>query len=159
MLLETKTCIFPNLHSALLSVGQLCDSDCTVTFDKNKVLVYNKDKALIATGFRDSKTRLWKIPLPISHHTNNNSPSLALANGIIKRDTPISDLCEFLHASLFSPTQSTLENAIKNGFLNSFPGLTLKTVRKYLQLEIDLFKSDLGKIIAFNIERKTDNKL
>ena len=31
----TKVHIFPTLHSVLLSVGQLCDSDCSVTFKKD----------------------------------------------------------------------------------------------------------------------------
>ena len=43
----TKTFIFPTLHSALLSVGQLCDSGCSVTFNKNQVKVYNKTNILI----------------------------------------------------------------------------------------------------------------
>ena len=81
---------------------------------------------------RDPQSKLWCIPLPIEHYNEAATPSLALANGIIKRDTPISDLCAFLHASLFSPTTSTLESAIKKGFFHSFPGLNLKTTRKYL---------------------------
>ena len=91
----TKTYLFPNLHSALLSVGQLCDANCTVTFQKQQVLVYNDKKNIIATGIRDPQTGLWKIPLPITNLQNQNEPTLSLANGIIKRDTPVSDLCHF----------------------------------------------------------------
>ena len=125
----TKVHIFPTLLSALLSVGQLCDSDCSITFKKNEVSIFNSHNDLITTGFRDTSTGMYNIPLPIP--TKMTKP-ISLANGIIKRDTPISDLCQFLHASLFSPTLSTLENAIKHGFLDSFPGLSLKTIRKYL---------------------------
>ena len=93
----------------------------------------NQHNVLITEGTRDLTTGLWKINLPIqSHIPSTPIPSSLQANGIIKRDTPISDLCQFLHSSLFSPTISTLESAIKNGFLDSFPGLTLKTIRKYL---------------------------
>ena len=31
--------IFPNLHSSLISIEQLCDDECIVTFDKHKVIV------------------------------------------------------------------------------------------------------------------------
>ena len=30
--------IFPNLHSSLISIGQLCDDESIVTFDKHKVI-------------------------------------------------------------------------------------------------------------------------
>ena len=129
----TKTYIFPNLHSALISIGQLCDAECTVIFSKHCAKIMNQHNVLITEGTRDLTTGLWKINLPIqSHIPSTPIPSSLQANGIIKRDTPISDLCQFLHSSLFSPTISTLESAIKNGFLDSFPGLTLKTIRKYL---------------------------
>ena len=39
-LAATKAFIFPHLHSALLSVGQLCDSECHVTFSKENVKIY-----------------------------------------------------------------------------------------------------------------------
>ena len=125
----TKTYIFPGLQFALLSVGQLCDCNCTVHFSKQTVKIFNADNTLISTGTRDPHTELWKIPLPISQ---SPTPLSLQANGIIKRNTLISDLCQFLHASLFNPTLSTLESAIKSVFLESSPGLTLKTIRKYL---------------------------
>ena len=125
-----KSFIFPQLTTgALLSVGQLCDSDCTVTFNKHNMTVENNNGEQVLHGHRDTRTGLWKIPLPApTSPPNNLTPQFNQANGIIKRDTPISDLCEFLHAALFSPTQSTLEKAFSNGFLDSFPGLTLKTI-------------------------------
>ena len=127
----TKVHIFPTLHSALISIGQLCDSDCTVTFKKTTAFIYNAHDVLIAKGQRDTNTGMWNIPLPIPPIPNAEPTPIALANGIIKRDTPITDLCQALHAALFSPTTSTLEQAIKNGFLDSFPGLSLHTVRKF----------------------------
>ena len=136
----TKVHIFPNLHSALLSVGQLCDSDCSVTFKQKNVCIYNSKNELITTGWRDPSSGMYKIPLPIHNPQTSN---ISFANGIIKRDTPISDLCQFIHASLFSPTISTLESAIKNGFLDSFPGITLKNIRKYLPPSIATSKGHM----------------
>lgn len=136
-----KAYIFPELtSSALLSVGQLCDSDCTVIFNKNNMLVKNNNGQEILSGNRDLHSGLWKVPLS---STTLSSTSANQANGIIKRDTPISDLCEFLHAALFSPAQSTFEKAFTNGFLDSFPGLTLKTIRKYLPLSESTTKGHL----------------
>ena len=142
-LAATKAFIFPHLHSALLSVGQLCDSECHVTFSKENVKIYNEDNELVTVGQRDNNTGLWKIQLPIPTQPSSHHLFQHQANGIIKRDTPISDLCKFLHASLFSPTLSTLESAIKNGFLDSFPAFTLKAVRKYLPPSIATTKGHM----------------
>ena len=38
----TKTSLFPNLHNNLISVGQLCDDGCTVTFTKSTMKVAKK---------------------------------------------------------------------------------------------------------------------
>jgi hypothetical protein len=65
-------------------------------------------------------------------NTKTTEPTVKLMNGIIKQDTPTSDLCAFHHAALFSPAPSTLQFAIKQGFLDSFPGLTQRAVKKYL---------------------------
>ena len=50
--------IFPNLHSSLISIGQLCDDKCIVTFDKHKVVV-SKNKDTIIEGYRDPTNGLW----------------------------------------------------------------------------------------------------
>ena len=31
--------IFPNLHSSLISIGKLCDNECIITFENQKVIV------------------------------------------------------------------------------------------------------------------------
>ena len=43
--------IFPNLHSSLVSIGQLYDDECIVTLDKQKVVVI-KNKYIINEGYR-----------------------------------------------------------------------------------------------------------
>ena len=42
--------ICPNLHSILISIGQLCDDECIVTFDKKKVMVI-ENKYIIIEGY------------------------------------------------------------------------------------------------------------
>ena len=53
--------IFPYLHSSLISIGQLCDNECIVTFDKHKVIV-SKNKDIIIEGYRDPTNGLWRLP-------------------------------------------------------------------------------------------------
>ena len=119
--LATKAYIFPHLKFAnLLSVGQFCDDNCVVTFDKYKAIVLKNNK-IILQGTRDPLNGMWNTFLP-THQLN----------GIIKKETSKSDLIHFLHAACFSPSPSTWIQAIKRNFFLGWPGLTVEAVRKYL---------------------------
>ena len=61
--------IFPNLHPSLISIGQLCDDECIVTFDKHKFIV-SKNKDIIIEGYQDPTNGLWRFPL---HHPDHNN--------------------------------------------------------------------------------------
>ena len=61
--------IFPNIHSSLISIGQLCDDECIVTFDKHKLKV-SENKDIIIEGYREPTNGLWRFPL---HHSSQNN--------------------------------------------------------------------------------------
>ena len=44
--------IFTKFYSSLISIVQLCDYACIVTFDKHKVIV-SKNKDIIIKGYQD----------------------------------------------------------------------------------------------------------
>jgi hypothetical protein len=55
--------ILPGLaQHSLLSVGQMYDSGCAVTFTATKVTVTNGESAIL-TGLRDKESSLWRVPL------------------------------------------------------------------------------------------------
>jgi hypothetical protein len=55
--------ILPGLvHNSLISVGQLCDNGCIVTFTHDQVTV-TKNKKCVMHGSRDPKSRLWRVNL------------------------------------------------------------------------------------------------
>jgi hypothetical protein len=55
--------ILPGLvHNSLISVGQLCDNECSVTFTQNQVTV-SKNGKNVMYGSRDPKSRLWRVNL------------------------------------------------------------------------------------------------
>ena len=61
--------IFPKLHSSLISIGQLCDDECIVTFDNHKVIVIvSKKKDIILEGYQEPTNGLLRFPL---HHLAN----------------------------------------------------------------------------------------
>ena len=58
-----KTMILPNLHSSsLISLGQLCDDNCTVILTKQQLLILKKGN-IILTGLRNATDGLWDIPI------------------------------------------------------------------------------------------------
>eukprot|EP00957_Ditylum_brightwellii_P099542 7582790-Ditylum_brightwellii.AAC.1 len=61
---EEAKCSFRmlNINNNLLSVTELCDADCTITFSKNDVVVEKNDKQLLQ-GWRDTSNQLWRVTL------------------------------------------------------------------------------------------------
>jgi hypothetical protein len=50
------------VHNSLVSVGQLCDNGCSVTFTQDQVTV-TRDKKCVMYGSRDPKSSLWRVYL------------------------------------------------------------------------------------------------
>ena len=61
----------------------------------------------------------------------------------VNAPTKIAELVAFAHASLFSPSITTLRKAIDNNFLHDFPGLTSKSIRKFPPTSIATAKGHL----------------
>ena len=101
--------ILDKLRTSLLSVGQICDDGCVVTFDKTEVKAY-KNREIIMTGKQEEATRLWTVDLNKLTHKR-----LQLINNLLKNcSSSAQELIEFLHAACFSPQKSILIKAIKN---------------------------------------------
>jgi hypothetical protein len=99
--------ILPGLvHNSLISVGQLCDNGCSVTFTQDQVTV-SKNKKWVMYGSRDPKSRLWRVDLKKRFETNQVQCKHAHENSNQK------DLINYLHAACFSPVKSTWITAIK----------------------------------------------
>jgi hypothetical protein len=145
--------ILPGLvHNSLISVGQLCDNRCTVTFTHDQVTV-TKNKECVMRGSRDPKSRLWRVYLKqklekheiqCNHAHNNNNQK---------------DLINYLHAACFSPVKSTWITAIKNGNFLSWPGLTEHAVEKHLSKSTATKKGHLNQQLqnARTTQIKTNN--
>jgi len=138
--------IVPELTSlSLISIGQLCDAGCIVTFTATAVTC-EWNEQIILVGHRAPKTRLWHLELPNSDPVRSSSPishsPTQQANATIGAATP-AQLVAFAHATLFSPPLSTLEQALKKGYLTNFPGLTATLLRKYPPQSIPMIKGHL----------------
>jgi hypothetical protein len=116
-------------NHSLLSVGQLCDEGYIVTFKNASVTVCNSHKSQILSGPRALDTGLWRINL----RHDNQLIHQPIANDVYKlRSTGA--LVHYLHKALFSPNKSALLQAVKDGHLIMWPGLTENDIHKHLKL-------------------------
>jgi hypothetical protein len=126
----SKAHVFPGVaNHSLLSVGQLCDKGYIVTFKNASVTVCNSQKSQILSGPRDLDTGLWRINLK----QDNQQKHQPVANNVYElRSTGA--LVHYLHKAQFSPTKSALLQAVKNGHLITWPGLTEDAIHKHLKV-------------------------
>jgi hypothetical protein len=130
--------ILPGLvHNSLISVGQLCDNGCSVTFAQDQVTV-SKNEKCVMYGSRDPKSRLWLVDLKQRFETKHVQCNHAHDSNNQK------DLINYLHAACFSPVKSTWITAIKNGNFSSWPGLTEHAVEKHLSKSTSTTKGHLN---------------
>jgi hypothetical protein len=116
-------------NNSLLSVGQLCNEGYTVTFKNASVAICDPQEFQILSGARDSGTGIWRINL----RKDNQQLQQPVTNNVYElRNTGA--LVHYLHKALFSPTKSALLQAVKNGHLITWPGLTEEAINKHLRL-------------------------
>ena len=111
----------------VISLSQLCDNDCIALFMKYRVKIIMNIKVII-TGQQDDNG-LWSIPLA-------PAPPPLQADGILRLNKTKSELAAHHHASLGSPSTSTLLRSIRSGHLLTFPGLTSDLIIKHLPKSI-----------------------
>jgi hypothetical protein len=107
----------------------LADPIYIVTFKQASVTICDSGNSQILSGPRDLNTGLWRINLK---QTNNHIPEPIENNVYELRSTGA--LVHYLHKALFSPTKSAMLQAIKEGHLITWPGLTEDAINKHLKL-------------------------
>jgi hypothetical protein len=98
-------------------------------FQYASVTICNSQKTQILNGPRDLDTGLWRINLK----QNNNHIPEPIENNVYELCNT-GALVHYLHKALFSPTKSALLQAVKDGHLITWPGLTEDAISKHLKL-------------------------
>ena len=156
--LAARQChIVPELASqSLISIGQLADANCIIRFDKTSVTVTLDGKTIMRGRRNPHGSKLWHVNMlhlnDTPQMTSTNSPTnynddepFGLANAAIGGASP-AEIVNFAHKALFSPTLSTLETALKKGFLHDIPGLTGDTLRRHPPNSIATAKGHLDQV-------------
>jgi hypothetical protein len=122
--------IFPGMaNHSFLSVGHLCNESYSITFRIDAVTIYNSHNVQILKGAHDLDTGLWRINLREEYQQHPHE----VANNVYELRN-IGALVNYLHKAMFSPTKSALLQAVKNGHLRTWPGLTEQAINKHLKL-------------------------
>jgi hypothetical protein len=130
--------ILPGLvHNSLISMGQLCNNDCSITFTEDQVMVSRNGKNVMH-GSRDPKSGLWRVDLK-----HKIEPEIVQRNHAHDNNNQ-KHFMNYLHAACFSPVKSTWIKAIKNGSFSSWPGLNEHTVDKHLSKSTSTAKGHLN---------------
>ena len=113
-------------------MAKLCDVDCNIIFSKNKVTIKHNNK-IIAEAPRDKLSNLWTMPLKLLNDCNQKHDKNFGMNLTPKEtiNNNVNNLIQFLYGAADWPVVSTLIKTTKKGYFATWPGLTVKRVRKY----------------------------
>jgi hypothetical protein len=124
--------VFPGMaNHSLISLGKLCNEGYYVTFRIDAVTIYSSVGKSIFKGKRDLNTGLWRINL------RHEKPqyTMAVANKFYELTLTLTGaLVNYLHKDMFSPTQSSLLQAVKNVHIITWPGLTEHAINKKMKM-------------------------
>ena len=127
--------IIPDLgNMTLVTIGQMCDAGCTVQFDKSTVTIRYQGEDVLHGVRSPATNNLWYL----------TPPKTALL--AVNQSAKPADLVRFAHAALFSPSITTLEQALRKRYIINFPGLTVETLRKYPPLSEATVKGHLDQV-------------
>ena len=118
-----------NKNATLISLGKLCDDGCLALTDKDRMIIF-KDREPILKASRCNKTGMYLVNMDNPTKLVNlatSSPATRVAQ--IHNFTSKSRLL-FMHGALGGPTISTLQRAIRAGYLTTWPELTSSNVSK-----------------------------
>ena len=125
--------ILPYLtNTSLLSIGQLCNDNCIAIFTNTDMLIL-KQGQVILRGKHNFVDGLWDVPCNCKQQSNKTVTTTIMQklNILTTRDKTSYKLANFLHACAGSPTIKTFQQAIKNNFFATWPGIH-KLDMKYL---------------------------
>jgi hypothetical protein len=133
--------IVPGLHSTLISVPKLADTNYTTVFEKGKATIYDAlttmitaDQPLILNAPRCKLMGLWELPLEPPQTTSSNTRSAAAQSETINVIFDLPSTRQTLlwyHTAVGFPTKETFSNAVCAGNYSTWPGLTTKMIHRH----------------------------
>jgi hypothetical protein len=133
--------IVPGLHSTLISIPKLADTDYTTVFEKGKATIYDAlmttitaDKPPILDAPKCELTGLWELPLEPLQTTSSNTRSAATQPETVNVVFDLPSARQTLlwyHTAAGFPTKETFGNAVHAGNYSTWPGFTAKMIHHH----------------------------
>ena len=142
-----RSVCLPRPRSAPVSTaGLLAAIGCTTVFSDNSATIAFNGINII-TGTQCTEDKLWYAHLPpvLSVNAAMTLPSASSVNAAVALRSD-KEFVLFAHAALGSPATSTLLNALRQGYLASFPRLTDKLVTSHPPHTIATAKGHLDQL-------------
>jgi len=108
----------------LLSIGQLCDAGCNVAFTANHITIHHNSNIILHRQ-QTATTKLWQLNIQPAAQKPMHLANAAIGSAMS------ANMVTFAHATLFSPTLSTLSKALQCIHLPEFDSLTLQQLQQY----------------------------
>ena len=131
-------------NESLLSIGKFCDDGCIAIFIERNIYVI-KNNNLIIHGFRNNIDKLWDVnlPSPVQATSSSYPENIFNMNYIITKDKSLTQISQYYHATLFSPSISSLTKVVARGNLVTWPGIDRINFKAVLGTTIPLGKGHL----------------
>jgi hypothetical protein len=128
----------------LISIGQLCNDNCTTILDKHKIKIF-KNNTCVLSGTRNTADGLWDIPIPteLSSPSPSHSSRSHHANAIIRKDMTKTKLAQYLYGCCGSPVPLTWQTAIGNGNFITWSNINSLLIKKHLPKSTDSAKGHM----------------
>jgi hypothetical protein len=116
--------LFPDMTTNLIAVAPLTKAGCQVTFSQQEAVIQCPDSEPIHCPA--TPQGIWEVPMALFAQQQDG-----MAMATIGNSNGPADIVAFHHAALFSPSISTLNTAMKKGYLPPLPGLTEQSLKRH----------------------------
>ena len=107
----------------------LTDAGLTAIYTADAVFIQDATGTTVLSGTRSPSTRLWTIDLPSPITESQKEETPYHASAVIYHEND-SLLVHFYHATVGAPAISTFIEATARGYLDCFPHLTVRKIRR-----------------------------
>ena len=121
---------------SLIFLGKLCDDDCEARINKRVCKVHKEKKTILtAPHCSHGGMHVMNLQNPNPKHLVNASLANKQHKLVNMQDFTDADRTKFLYASIGSLPPSTAKQTISPGCSQSWPGLTIKSLKKLQELD------------------------
>jgi hypothetical protein len=135
------------LNHTLFSVADYCNQGCTAVFTKTGFEIASYDGTVILNGHKHPQAKLWPVDIDTFTDTTNlvgkeMSVTNSSASQVVRHQID-AEFVSYCHSSLGSPTIPTFLQALRRGYLSTWPKLNARIVAANIPVSVATAKGHL----------------